>query len=102
MAVEQITDQNYNEITSKGLVLVDFWAEWCGPCKMLAPVLDELSNEVEGVRFVKINTDENQETAQKLGITGIPTLILYKDGEAIERMHNTPKAQLNSILQKHL
>ena len=102
MAIENISDQNYEEIIKTGLVLVDFWAEWCAPCKMLSPILDELSNEINGVRFVKINTDENQDMAQKLGITGIPTLLLYKEGEIIERMHNIPKAQLNSILQKHL
>ena len=103
MAVQIINDENYTEAVKEGLVLVDFWAEWCGPCKMLSPIIDELSNEMDSVRFAKINIDDNQETPQKLGITAIPTLILYKNGEIIDRVSRLmPKPQLSSFLQKHI
>ncbi len=77
-------------------VLVDFWAEWCGPCKMIAPVLDELSTELAGkVKIVKMNVDENPGTPAKFTIQSIPTLILFKDGEMVSRqMGALPKANL--------
>lgn len=68
------------------LVLADFWASWCGPCRMLAPILEELAGETEGVTFVKVNVDEEPDAAIRLGIASIPTLILYKNGEIAERM----------------
>ena len=103
MAVHNITDETYSKETSKGLVLVDFWAEWCGPCKMLAPIIDELSNELNNVKFTKLNIDENQDIASELNITAIPTLVLYKDGVVVDRVTSMmPKAQLNSFIQKHI
>ena len=101
--VQTINDENFSEATKKGLVLVDFWADWCGPCKMLSPILEELSNELKSVTFAKIDTSENQERAQELGITAIPALVLYKDGELVDRINGLrPKAQLTSFLQKHM
>ena len=83
MAVIKITDQ---VLSSEIPVLVDFYADWCGPCKMAEPVLEELSEENEGkVSFVKINIDENQEYSQKYSVMSIPTTILFKDGEEVGR-----------------
>ena len=85
-------------------VLVDFWAEWCGPCKNIAPILDELATKyVEKVKFGKLNVDENPATPAKYGIRGIPTLILFKDGKALEtKVGALSKSQLEAFLDKHL
>ena len=80
------------------LVMVDFWATWCGPCKIVAPVVEELAKEYEGkAKFAKVNTDENSELATKFNIRGIPTLIFFKDGEVKDQIVGAvPKAQLKS------
>ena len=85
-------------------VLVDFWAPWCMPCKMLTPVVDDLSNELDGRLIVaKVNTDESPETPGKLGIMGIPTLILFKGGEEVDRVVGVqPKDALLRKLEAHL
>ncbi|MGP4071347.1 thioredoxin [Piscibacillus sp. B03] len=103
MAIVNATDQNFNEEVSDGLVLVDFWAAWCGPCKMIAPVLEELDAEMsDQVKIVKLDVDENQETAQKYGVMSIPTLILFKDGEKVDQtMGFQPKDALEQFVQKH-
>ncbi len=102
MAVAEINDSNFESEISKGLVLVDCWAEWCGPCRMIAPILDELSLELNGVSIRKLNVDENQSTAQKLGIQSIPTLLLYKNGKLVDKMIGAmPKQQIRKFIENH-
>ena len=87
MAVISITDESFEkEVTNhKGLVLVDFWAPWCGPCRILGPVIEELSKEVgDDAKITKINIEENKQVAGKLQIMSIPTVILFKDGKPVE------------------
>lgn len=83
---KQIKDNEFESevLNSKLPVIIDFWAEWCGPCRMLAPILDQLSEEMEGkVKIVKMNIDENPETPSKFGVRGIPTMLLFKEGKQI-------------------
>ena len=104
--VIEITDENFEQevCQSEGLTLVDFWATWCGPCRKLAPLIDELAVQYDGkVKFVKIKADENLKTAQKYSISGVPCLLVFKNGEPIERMVNmVPKSVIISNLDKHL
>ena len=101
-----ITDATFEQevIKSETPVLVDFWAEWCGPCKMMAPVLDQVSVEqASKLRIVKVDVDENSEYAGRLGIMSIPTLVLFKGGKPVERIVGfTPKEQLVRKLTPHL
>ena len=84
-------------------VLVDFWAAWCGPCKMVAPVLDELANEMDGqVKVAKLNVDENQDIAVKFQVSSIPTFILFRDGEAADRMLGAmPKSAFQQFIERN-
>ncbi|MBA2173397.1 thioredoxin [Halobacillus locisalis] len=103
MAIVKGTDQNFTDETNDGLVLADFWAPWCGPCKMIAPVLEELDEEMsDQVKIVKLDVDENQETAGKFGVMSIPTLLLFKDGKVVDQVIGfQPKEQLAELISKH-
>jgi thioredoxin 1 len=98
MAVEKVSDQSFEQdvLNSGAPVIVDFWAEWCGPCRMVGPILDEVSGELgDKLKIVKLNVDENPETASKYGIMSIPTLLLFKDGKIASRQVGAaPKAKL--------
>lgn len=102
-----VTDANFEEnvINADGLVLVDYWAEWCGPCKMIAPVLVEIAKDYssKGLTVCKLNIDENSATPPKYGIRGIPTLMLFKDGNVeATKVGALSKSQLAAFLDAHL
>jgi thioredoxin 1 len=100
------SDSTFGEdvLKSPTPVLLDFWAEWCGPCKMIAPILDEIANEYQGrVRVAKLNIDENPQTPPKFGIRGIPTLILFKNGTVeAQKVGALSKSQLSAFLDSNL
>lgn len=106
MAAAQVTDETFEQevIESSVPVLVDFWAPWCGPCRMVAPVVDEISEQYLGkVKVVKVNTDDNPSVASKYGIRSIPTLMIFKDGQRVDMVVGAvPKTTLASTLEKYL
>ena len=106
--ISHVTDASFEQdvraASGKQPVLVDFWAEWCGPCRMVAPVLDQLAAESgDRLKIVKLNVDENPQTPAALGIRGIPALLLFKDGElAATQIGAVPRAQLAALVAPHL
>lgn len=91
-------------LNSSELTVVDFWAPWCGPCRKLGPVLDEVAQDFEGkIKVVKLNTDENLKTAKEYSVSGLPTLLIFKEGKAVERLVGlVPKSTISSNIEKHL
>ena len=106
MASININDSSFDKevLKSNNLTLVDFWAEWCGPCKMIGPALEEISEEMkDDVRITKLNIDENHATHQKYGVRGIPTLLLFRNGEVVaEKVGALPKAQLQEWISSNV
>ncbi len=106
MSVNHVSDHSFDQdvLKSDVPVLVDYWAEWCGPCKMIAPILEEVSRDYDGkVQVAKLNVDDNQEVAAKYGIRGIPTLMLFKKGEVVAtKVGALSKSQLTQFLDSHL
>ena len=106
MSIKHTSDASFDAdvLKSDTPVLVDYWAEWCGPCKMIAPLLDEVSKDYDGrLQVAKVNVDENQGIASKYGIRGIPTLMLFKNGQQIAtKVGALSKSQLTLFLDSHL
>ena len=105
MALE-ITDQNFQDVVldSDKPVLVDFWATWCGPCRTIGPIVDELYNELEGQAVIgKVDVDSNSDTPTKYGVRNIPTLLVFKNGEVVDKLVGAvPKSQILEKLQAHM
>ena len=104
--IVHLTDDSFDETikNAQGPVLVDFWAAWCGRCKMIAPYLEQIAGEVEGKATVaKVNVDENGDLSARFGIRSIPTLVIFKDGRVVDQQTGAlPKDQIRSLLQKHI
>ena len=102
--ITELNETNYEGFTSEGISLVDVWAPWCGPCKTISPIIDELSDEYrEQVSFGKLNADDNSEKVRELGVRNIPTILIYKDGQIVERNTGAiSKNQLKELIDKHL
>jgi|TARA_B110000438_G_scaffold92534_2_gene92098 thioredoxin 1 len=101
----EITDSNFNDLISKNkTVLVDFWAEWCGPCRMIGPIVEELAGEYDGRAIIgKLDVDTNQESSVKYGVRSIPTILLFKDGELVDRQVGAvPKETLSKAIDAQL
>ena len=106
MEIDQVTDSNFQDevLSSDKPVLVDFWAEWCGPCKMIGPILEELASEMDGkIKIVKVDVDSNSQTAMNYAIRSIPTLIIIKDGSvAAQHIGAASKAQLENFINQNI
>ncbi|MCR4673251.1 MAG: thioredoxin [Lachnospiraceae bacterium] len=102
MAAVTITTDNFQSevLESKETVLIDFWASWCGPCRMLSPIVDEVAEEVTGVKVGKVNVDNEMELAQQYGVTSIPCLVVFKDGKEVNRSVGVvPKAKVLDLVK---
>ena len=98
-----LTDSNFRDTTANGAFVVDFWAAWCGPCRMVGPVIDELAGERSDVRFGKLNVDENPRTAAAFGVQSIPLLVFFRDGKEAGRVVGAvPKGKIETAIQQYL
>ena len=105
--IVEITDKNFTEEVDNqtGLSMVDFWAAWCGPCRLVAPIVEKLAEDYaeEGLRVGKLDVDQNQEIASRFGVRSIPTILFFKDGELVDQVIGlVPRTQLEELIQKHL
>ncbi len=103
--VTDLNDSNFNEFTNEGISLVDVWAPWCGPCKMIGPVIDKLSSDYKDseVKFGKLNADDNSEIVRNLGVRNIPTILIYKNGEIVDRtVGMVSEGQLKELIDNQL
>jgi len=101
---KSLTSADFNATIAKGVTLVDFWAEWCGPCRIMGPVVDEVAQEFEGKAVVaKVNVDEEQQLAINFGINSIPAFLVFKDGKPVDRLIGVvSKAALSGLISKHM
>lgn len=101
MSVKHLNSESFGEIKNEKIALVDFYADWCGPCRMLAPVIEEIAGERPDLAVAKVNVDGAPELAREFGIVSIPTVIIFKDGEPVKRITGVrPKAQLLSLIDE--
>lgn len=102
MGILHLENDNFNEIIKDGVTLVDFYANWCGPCKMLGPVIEEVANTMEDIKVLKVNIDEHAEIAQTYGVMSIPTLIIFKEGKEIDKSIGfMPKDDMLEFINKN-
>jgi thioredoxin 1 len=105
MSIVSVSDQSFkSEVEGGGTVLVDFWAPWCGPCKMIAPVLEDLDKEIgNSLKIAKVNVDDNPESASRFGVMSIPTLIVFKNGQPVDKIVGfQPKDAIKNVINKHM
>ena len=103
--VQEINTDNFNQevLGNSGVTVVDFYANWCGPCRKMGPILEEVETELTGVKFAKINTDENLNMAKQYQVSGLPTLMVFKNGEPVERIVGLmPKSSIITNIEKHI
>ena len=103
--VQEINSDNFNQevLGNNGVTVVDFYANWCGPCRKMGPLLEEVETELKGVKFTKINTDDNLNMAKQYQVSGLPTLMVFKNGEPVERIVGLmPKSSIITNIEKHI